>query len=110
VRCPKEDQEHEQVLPASGPRSSANAIAGNTPGWAWQRIRTEASRLHAVTFTRPATHRPAKTHSGTSRNTLTSANTQQPPTALTGPPPGDRRHAPCWAITHSRRSDHVFVG
>jgi hypothetical protein len=28
-----------------------------------------------VTFTRPATHRPAKTHSGASRNTLTSANT-----------------------------------
>jgi hypothetical protein len=77
VRCPKEieDQEHEQVLPASGPRSSANAVAENTSGWTWQRIRTEASRLHAVTFTRPATHRPAKTHSGTSRNTLTSANT-----------------------------------
>jgi hypothetical protein len=49
VRCPKEieDQEHEQVLPASGPRSSANAIAENTSGWTWQRIRTEASRLHA---------------------------------------------------------------
>jgi hypothetical protein len=32
VRCPKEieDQEHEQVLPASGPRSAANAIAENT--------------------------------------------------------------------------------
>jgi hypothetical protein len=60
VRCPKEieDQGHEQVLPASGPRSSANAIAENTSGWTWQRIRTEASRLHAVTFAGPARHIP----------------------------------------------------
>jgi hypothetical protein len=26
------------------------------------------------------------------------------------PPPGNRRHTPCWAMTHSRRSDHVFGG
>ena len=29
-------------------------VAENTSGWTWQRIRTEASRLHAVTFTGPA--------------------------------------------------------
>jgi len=29
-------------------------VAENISGWTWQRIRTEASRLHAVTFTGPA--------------------------------------------------------
>jgi hypothetical protein len=29
-------------------------IAENTSGWTWQQIRTEASRVHAVTFTGPA--------------------------------------------------------
>jgi len=29
-------------------------VAENTSGWTWQRIRAEASRLHAVTFTGPA--------------------------------------------------------
>jgi hypothetical protein len=52
VRCPEEieDQEHEQVLPAGGPRSSANAIAENTSGWAWQR---SALRPAACTPSRP---------------------------------------------------------
>ena len=29
-------------------------VAETISGWTWQRIRTEASRLHAVTFTGPA--------------------------------------------------------
>jgi Transposase DDE domain len=29
-------------------------VAENTSGWTWQQIRTEASRVHAVTFTGPA--------------------------------------------------------
>jgi hypothetical protein len=74
VRCPKEieDQEHEQVLPASGPRSSANAIAETPPDGPGS---GSALRPAACTPSRSPAHRPAKTHSGTSRNTLTSANT-----------------------------------
>ena len=78
MRCPKEieDQEHEQVL------------TSERPAIVCERDRREHLRMDPgsgsalrpaactpVTFTRPATHRPAKTHSGTSRNTLTSANT-----------------------------------
>jgi hypothetical protein len=78
VRCPKEieDQEHEQVLTSERPaivcERDRREHLRMDPG---SGSALEASRLHAVTFTRPATHRPAKTHSGTSRNTLTSANT-----------------------------------
>jgi hypothetical protein len=63
VRCPKEieDQEHEQVLTRRAARDRLRTrIAGNTSGWTWQRIRTEASRLHAPSRSpaRPPIDRP----------------------------------------------------
>ncbi|MGO9296017.1 MAG: IS1634 family transposase [Streptosporangiaceae bacterium] len=54
-------------------------VAENTSGWTWQRIRTEATRLHAVTFTGPAgTFRQATELTKPQRDLLAALATDPP--------------------------------
>jgi hypothetical protein len=132
VRVPKEieDQEHGQVLPAGsrdrlrtrspgtppdGP-GSGSALGQppacrhvHRPGRAYSAQATELTKPQCDLFTALAID-PPKRIQELAATRWPARIPQQPPTALTGPPPGKAAARPrASATTHSRRSDHVFV-
>ena len=70
-------------------------VAENTSGWTWKQIRTEASRIHAVTFTGPAgTFRRATELTKPSATCSPPWQSTRPSESRTSPQPPDQRKHP----------------